>query len=235
MITIHQLCYNEALILEFAFNFYKSRFPNAKFILHDNQSTDGSLELAKRLGYEIHQFSTNNQMDDSYLLNLRESCWKNDETDWVLVADMDELININQNDLILEEQLGSSVILTYGFQMVNLSQNIDLDATNYGFRDDALYDKSLIFNKKSISNMNWSVGSHSCNPSGTVQFSVNRYNLLHFKYLSEDYIVNRYKELRERQSQINVNNLWSVHYNILEEQLRQKFRDFKNKALIKLL
>ena len=55
MITIHQICYNEIQILEFAYNFYKSRFPNAKFILHDNGSIDGSVELAEKLGYEIFQ------------------------------------------------------------------------------------------------------------------------------------------------------------------------------------
>ena len=64
MITIHQICYNEIQILEFAYNFYKSRFPNAKFILHDNGSIDGSVELAEKLGYEILPFDTNNQMDD---------------------------------------------------------------------------------------------------------------------------------------------------------------------------
>jgi hypothetical protein len=242
MITIHQICYNEIQILEFAYNFYKSRFPNAKFVLHDNESTDGSAELAKKLGYDVRSFSTNNTFDDSTHHSIKNDCWGEDSTDWVLVADMDELIDIKESDLLLEAQSGTSIILTYGFQMVNLNKEVDLRTINSGFRDNDLYDKSLIFNKNDIVKMNWDMGAHRCHPQRPnyddgkdVKFSESRYNLLHYKFLSENYIIKRYKEFKERLSNENIINGWGIHYYPEEEQLKQQFENIRNKELIKLL
>jgi glycosyltransferase involved in cell wall biosynthesis len=236
MITIHQLCYNEIKILEFAYQFYKIRFPNAKFILHDNGSTDGSKELAVKLGYEIRPFETNNQMDEATQRDLRNNCWKNDNTDWVLVADMDELIDIDEEELLQQQSLNKSIIKTWGYQMINLNNEFNLEGTIYGFRENEVYDKSLIFNKNHISDMNWSVGSHLCSPVGSlVSYSDKNYNLLHFKYLGENYLVNRYKELNDRQSQQNKNNKWCYHYNTEEAKIRNYYQESLKKSLYKLV
>lgn len=236
MITIHQICYNEALILEFAYNFYKTRFPSAKFVLHDNQSTDGSVQIAERLGYKIESFETNGFMDDFTLLNVKNTCWLNDDTDWVIVSDMDELIDINEEALLHQERIGSNVIQTFGFQMINLTDELKLENIHSGFRDSADYDKCLIFNKRFVKNMDWSVGCHICNPTGdNILLSSNRFPLLHFKYLSEDYLISRYRELNARQSQLNIQNSWSVHYKEGEESLRQYYRNSQTKHLTRLL
>jgi hypothetical protein len=236
MITIHQICFNEIVILEFAFNFYKSRFPNAKFVLHDNGSTDGSVELAQKLGYEIIPFDTGNQMDDATMMNLKNNCWRDDTTDWVLVADMDELIDINETKLLWQKSLGANIITTYGYNMVNTTNELKLENITSGFRDDTFYDKSLIFNKKFVHNMDWAVGSHTCTPNGeNISFSTDRFTLLHYKYLGEDYIVDRYRLLKNRQCQNNINNNWSWHYNIHEQELRNFFKYAQNRELTRLL
>jgi hypothetical protein len=236
MITIHQICYNEILILEFAYNFYKSRFPSAKFVLYDNGSTDGSVELAEKLGYEIRPFETNNQLDDSTIISLKNNCWRQDDTDWVLVADMDELIDINEEKLLKQQEIGVNIIATFGYNMVNTDTELRLDEITDGFREDSLYDKSLIFNKKFVHNIEWAVGAHYCNPNGeNIAFSSDRFNLLHYKYLDEDYIVNRYRLFKDRLSQNNRNNNWSWHYSIEEHQLRAYFKECQQKQLIKLL
>lgn len=236
MITIHQLCYNEILFIEFSYKFYKSRFPNAKFILHDNESTDGSRELAEKLGYEIRLFGTNNQMDEATQTYLRNNCWINDNTDWVLVADMDELIDINEEQLLQESKIGKSFISTHGFQMINTENEFNLENTKLGFREDAMYDKCLIFNKTFIETMNWSVGSHECFPKGKhVARSEKVYNLLHFKYIGEEYLVNRYKHLNSRQSQKNRDNKWCYQYGIEEQKIRDYYKQSLKKSLIKLI
>ncbi len=236
MITIHQICYNEIALLKFSYNFYKKRFPNAIFILHDNNSNDGSVQLANELGYEIRPFETNGEMDDATLQNIKNNCWKNDTTDWIIVADMDELIDISENDLLLEERNGINIINTFGFNMINLNKEFNLDSMVYGFREDTVYDKRLIFNKKFITDMNYDVGAHNCNPFGNnINFSTHRFNLLHYKYLSEEYIVNRYKELNNRQSGNNVKNSWSTHYKIHEYELREYYKSCIKKDLTKLL
>jgi hypothetical protein len=236
MITIHQICFNEIVILEFAFNFYKLRFPHAKFVLHDNGSTDGSVELAEKLGYEIVPFDTGNQMDDATMMNLRNNCWKEDNTDWVLVADMDELIDINETKLLWQKSLGVNIITTYGYNMVNTTNELKLENITSGFRDDTLYDKSLIFNKNFVQNIDWAVGSHTCNPNGeNICFSTDRFILLHYKYLGEDYIVDRYKSFRDRLSENNKRNNWSWHYNVEEQELRSFFKHTQSRELTRLL
>ena len=236
MITIHQICYNEIKLLQFAYNFYKKRFPNAIFVLHDNGSNDGSVELAKKLGYEIILFDTNNQMDDSVMANLRNNCWKNDTTDWTMVVDMDELIDINEESLMKQQMMGTNVINTFGFNMVNTSNDFNLENIDSGFREDIIYDKCLIFNKKFVETMDWTVGCHQCNPKGTdIRFSSDRFTLLHYKYINEDYIVNRYELLKNRQSSNNINNNWCYHYNIEQTQLRNYFKECQTKQLTKLL
>ena len=236
MITIHQICYNEIVILEFAFNFYKSRFPKAKFILHDNGSIDGSVELAEKLGYEILPFDTSNQMDDNTLIQVKNNCWKNDTTDWVIVVDMDELIDINEENLMKQQMIGATVINTLGYNMVNTSDDFNLANINSGFREDALYDKCLIFNKKFVEDMAWDVGCHHCNPKGSdIRFSNDRFVLLHYKYINEDYIVKRYKDIKIRLSDENIRKRWSYHYNIEENELRSYFKECQKKQLTKLI
>lgn len=234
-ITIHQLCYNEIEILEFSYNFYKSRFPGAKFILHDNQSTDGSKELALKLGYEVKTFNTNNQMDEMTQTNLRNSCWKNDDADWIIVCDMDELIDINEQDLINEEISNNTIIRTEGYHMINLKNNKGLNDMEYGFSDSE-YDKCLIFKKSHISEMEWAVGSHSCKPKGSlINYTQKKYNLLHYKFISEDYVINRYKNLFERQSEKNIKNNWCYNYKLKEDEIRKVYKESLEKPLKKLI
>lgn len=234
-ITIHQLCYNEIEILEFSYNFYKSRFPGAKFILHDNQSTDGSKELALKLGYEVKTFNTNNQMDEMTQTNLRNSCWKNDDADWIIVCDTDELIDINEQDLINEEISNNTIIRTEGYNMINLKNNKGLNDMEYGFSDSE-YGKCLIFKKSHISEMEWAVGSHSCKPKGSlISYTQKKYNLLHYKFISEDYVINRYKNLFERQSEKNIKNNWCYHYKVKEDGIRNLYKESLKKPLKKLI
>lgn len=236
MITIHQICYNEIKLLQFAHDFYKKRFPNAIFVLHDNKSNDGSVALAKKLGYKIESYDTNGKMDDTTLIQIKNNCWKNDTTDWVMVVDMDELIDINEENLIKQQMMSASIINTFGFNMVNTSNEFNLENITSGFREDSLYDKCLIFNKKHVENMNWSVGCHHCNPKGSdVRFSNDRFVLLHYKYIDEDYIVKRYKLLKKRQSDENKRNNWCYQYNTEETELRKYYKECQKKQLTKLL
>ena len=59
-LTIYLLCYNEEVLLPHALKHYKTRFPNATFVIIDNESTDTSVEIAKTAGCEIYTWQTNN-------------------------------------------------------------------------------------------------------------------------------------------------------------------------------
>jgi len=149
---------------------------------------------------------------------------------------MDELIDITEGSLLLEERNGINVINTFGYNMINLNDGFNLQNITHGFREDILYDKCLIFNKKFVETMDWTVGCHQCNPKGKdIRFSSNRFTLLHYKYINEDYVVNRYKEFYLRQSSKNITNNWSNHYNVNEYELREYYKSCTKKQLTKLL
>ena len=113
---------------------------------------------------------------------------------------------------------------------------LNLDKIVFGFRDSVDYDKVLVFNKLFINDMGWSHGCHISNPIGRkISWAQDRFTLLHYKYLTEDYIVSRYKCLKERQSWQNINNNWGHHYNIEEQNLRDFYRNKKNSQLERLI
>ena len=97
-ITIYTIAYNESILIKFMIEHYRSRFPNCHIIVYDNYSTDNTVEIASALGCEIRYFDTNNQIFDNKYLELKNNFWRDAQTDWVLVCDVDELLNITRGN-----------------------------------------------------------------------------------------------------------------------------------------
>lgn len=220
MITIYTICFNEELILPFFVKWYRKKFPNCRIIIYDNYSTDSTEKIALQNNCQVIKYDSNNQIRDDLYLNIKNNCWKDAETDWVLVCDVDELLDINQTQLIGEN---CSIILSKGYNMINLEDNLDLESINYGIRAKQ-YDKYYLFNRLKIKEINYEAGCHSSNPVGEVIFSKNIYNLYHYTMLSEQYLINRYKRNFERLSKENKKNGWGIHYKESEQTIKDKFK-----------
>ena len=220
MITIYTICFNEELILPFFVKWYRKKFPNCRIIIYDNYSTDSTEKIALQNNCQVIKYDSNNQIRDDLYLNIKNNCWKDAETDWVLVCDVDELLDINQTQLIGEN---CSIILSKGYNMINLEDNLDLESINYGIRAKQ-YDKYYLFNRLKIKEINYEAGCHSSNPVGEVIFSKNIYNLYHYNMLSEQYLINRYKRNFERLSKENKKNGWGIHYKESEQTIKDKFK-----------
>ena len=220
MITIYTICFNEELILPFFVKWYRKKFPNCRIIIYDNYSTDSTEKIALQNNCQVIKYDSNNQIRDDLYLNIKNNCWKDAETDWVLVCDVDELLDINQTQLIGEN---CSIILSKGYNMINLEDNLDLESINYGIRAKQ-YDKYYLFNRLKIKEINYEAGCHSSNPVGEVIFSKNIYNLYHYNMLSEQYLINRYKRNFERLSKENKKNGWGIHYKENEQTIKDKFK-----------
>lgn len=186
-LTIYLLCYNEEVLLPQALIHYKSRFPNAKYIIIDNQSTDKSVEIALAAGCKIHTWDTKNIANIIENTILKNNIWKTAETDWVIIADMDEWLEINEAQLEKESAAGITILRTSGVQIVADSKSLTLDDIDMhslrdGFRD-KLFSKTVCFKRTDITEINYERGAHVSRPKGKVIFSKVAYNLKHMNYL----------------------------------------------------
>jgi glycosyltransferase involved in cell wall biosynthesis len=223
MITLYTIAFNEEVFLQYMIDHYRSRFPNCRIVVFDNESTDHTPDIAKKNNCEVTLFKTNNQVDDFEITKLKNNCWKTAGTDWVLICDVDELLNINEQELKSEESAGVSIIRSEGWNMVNMEDNYDFANIKHGARV-ANYDKSYLFNKKLIKEINYSPGCHRSNPVGAVKMSSKAYHLWHYKCIHPDHLVERYRitalRLSERNKRCGMGTYW---LNQTEETVRASF------------
>src|SRR3989344_130794 len=112
MITVYTLAYNEQLLIQFMIDHYRARFPGCTIVVYDNMSTDNTVKIAHVNNCKVIPFDTNNQYQESRQVQIRNDCWKKAKTDWVLVCDMDELLDIYEAELKTEEESSATIIRT---------------------------------------------------------------------------------------------------------------------------
>jgi len=236
MVTVYTITYNEEVMIEFFINHYRKIFPNCEINVYDNYSTDLTVDIAKKYGCNVIPYDTNNELSDETYLQIKNNAWKNSKTDWVIVCDCDEFIEINESQLINEEKKLTNIVKPIGYSLMNNDEIINIKNMKYGFKDSG-FDKCILFNKKFIKEINYSVGSHGCHPveyNNDVKYNDTEYRLLHYKYLSPTYTVNRHKMFGERLSENNKKKGWGIHYSFSSESII-KYYEETNKHLIKLL
>lgn len=211
-LTVYTLVYNEQLLMQFMIDHYRSRFPNCHIVVYDNSSTDRTVEICRNNGCEIRGYPAKNQLDDGLHMRIKNTCWKDANTDWVLMCDLDELLDINEEQLKEEDAKGVTRIKTEAWTMVNPTDDTDhpsLYKIDQGFRDPG-YDKSLLFNKKHLKEINYNPGCHGCNPVGHVIDSDKAYQLRHYQYVNLQAFVNKRMETAKRLSEANKKNGWGL-------------------------
>ena len=223
MIQIYTICYNEEIILQKFINHYRERFPNCEITIYDNMSTDNSRQIAIENNCKIIDYNSNNEIRDDLYLEIKNNCWKQSKINWVLIADADEFLDINQEQLQKED---CSIILSKGYNMVNLEDDLIFENIKFGIRAKQ-YDKYYLFNKSKIKEINYEAGCHSANPKGEIKFSKNVYNLFHYTMLSEQYLIDRYRRNYERLSSINKKYGWGIQYTENEKIIKDRFNQAK--------
>lgn len=212
-INIYTICYNEEIVLPHMIKWYKDRFPNCHITVYDNYSSDKTEQIALDAGCTVIKYDSNNEIRDDLYLEIKNNCWKNSDTDWNLICDADEWIQITAEDLMKEEQLGSTIISFEGWNMITMSDDPDIiDFDLHWASRSPQYDKYYLFNKKYIKEIHYSAGCHGANPKGLVKLSEKTYPMYHFKALGLNYMINRYKEFSTRLSLTNLQQGWAVHY-----------------------
>lgn len=231
MITVYTIAYNEEFMLPFFIEHYRVCFPGCKIVVYDNQSTDKTREFAQAEGCEVRTFHTNNTLCDRTYLDIKNHCWKDATTDWVLVCDVDEHLWVNAESLIWEQRRGTTIIQAEGYNMVG-NDEPELPhpfAVDKGVRAPS-YDKLYLFDRTKITDINYLVGCHKANPSGKVTYSTKAYQCRHYKYLNLPYMIKRHREFAKRMSPINRQHGWGGHYLYTPQEITKEFNQARAKA-----
>lgn len=231
-ITIYCLAYNEQFMLPFFIEHYRTCFPDCHIVVYDNESKDKTRDIAEASGCEVRTFQTGDTLCDRTYLKIKNSCWKDAKTDWVLVCDVDELCEITTGSLAKNMMDETTILRFRGFNMVNQKDElISPFEIKEGLRSES-YDKSYCFNKKYIQEINYLVGCHKAVPQGKVIPSREVYKVRHYKYLHLPYMIKRHGEFAKRMNPVNKKHGWGGHYLYTPEQITQEFNEARKNAVI---
>lgn len=204
-IDVFAICYNEEYMLPFFIKHYKAL--GANITIYDNQSTDRSKEIIEQSGCNYRSYDSDNQIRDDLYLQIKNNCWKASKADWVIVCDIDELLEIPEH-IDLSKY---SIINTNGYDMLGPPPE------RMGVYN-KMYSKHIMFRPDAINEINYKPGCHGCSPTGNVSGSKETLNLLHYKYISEDYLLERRKLYAGRLSEINKKHGWGSEYQEIEKE-----------------
>lgn len=231
MITIHTISYNEEMMLPYFIEHYRKMFPDCRIVIYDNESTDHSFNIAMSYGNIVWlPYSTGGKLSDKTYLEIKNNCWKSAATDWVLIADIDEHLYINQHELQNESDQGATVIIADGYNMVNLNEDLLVENIHHGVRAQS-YDKFYLFNKAKIPEICYGPGAHRASPVGKVRFSKKNYICKHYKYVNIDYMIARHANFASRLSDDNIKKGYGSHYRYSEDVIRAEFNEARKKAI----
>jgi hypothetical protein len=217
-IELFTICYNEEKILPFFLDHYSFC---KKINIYDNNSTDNSVNIARNCTFanvNVINYDTNNTLDDSVYLQIKNNVWKNSDCDYVIVVDMDEfLYHPNFEQFINDTQ--QPVYKPYGYNMVSESFPISgkfISQIKTGVPD-INYNKQVLFSPNTISEINYTLGCHHADPLDKNGHSVtalqyNELKLLHYKNISIDYKLEKHKLYSSRFSEYNKQTGAGIHY-----------------------
>jgi glycosyltransferase involved in cell wall biosynthesis len=225
MITLYTITYNEEVILPYFIKWYRDRFPNCKIVVYDNESTDNTKNICLSTpNLQYIPYHTGNKLSDSTYLKIKNNAWKHADTDWVIICDVDEFLEVRESNIIEFDKFEDSLIKGVGFNMCNVDGLKDITEIKHGVRA-TQYDKTILFNRKRIQEINYGAGCHHCEPHGDVNKAVISLPLYHMKFINEDFMYNKYKAYAERMCDENKKYGWGYQYLETEEQIRQNYKN----------
>ncbi len=192
----------------------------ANITIYDNQSTDSSPQIIQDLGCKLISWDSEGQIRDDLYLSIKNEAFKKSKAEWTVSVDLDEFIEIDF------DITPYNIIRTQGYDMIG-SPPSRLSVPNN------LYSKAVMFRPNSFSQIGYGPGCHLFNPSPKepIRISSEIANLLHYKYISEEYVYNRHLMYQSRLSDLNKKYGWGVEYNNVQRELiNKKFIDLRSSS-----
>lgn len=229
------LCYNEEYILPHLLRHY-SKFCEKIYII-DNMSTDNSINIINSfINTEVIPYDSNGEVRDDIYLDIKNNIWKKSIgiADYVIVGDADEFLYHNDMEKFLTESFVNGITLfkPEGYHMIGdedliLSSNDNiLDKVTEGIIGSS-NDKFMLFDCNKITNINYSFGCHTANPTGQIVLSNdNNLKMLHYKYLGLTDFIPKQKLRGDRLSQFNKINHLGSYYLYDAEKHKEEYKTF---------
>lgn len=216
------ICCNEERLIHYIMRHYGS-FSDVTIL--DTGSTDNTLEIAYKYGANVIYLPSDG-MNDFHNSNLKNTCWKSSNADWVIVVDADEFVI---PDLELMRTTYANIITTDWYEMYS---------ETFPTTEGQIYDEVILGHlgrtklnvfRPTLQETNYDTGSHRANPVGELRY-VKGMKTLHFRHLGLEYILDRNKRTQDRMSKENLERGISIHFGYSEDKVKQEFNDGINKA-----
>jgi glycosyltransferase involved in cell wall biosynthesis len=231
-IETYILCRNEELFLPYLVRHYSQY---GKIIILENNSTDSTVELAKKLGCEVWIYSIPDYKVEKTLDLIRKKCWQDSKADWVMIIDADEFIY--HPDLL--KILTTTQFTVFEPEYVNMFSDKFpttcgqiYDEVQYGASGGIWKAKMNLFSPRYITDMCWDVGGHYARPKGRVNICYNSgIKTLHYKFMGSAYVMKNFKEQWDRKLIFDRKRGYGAQYGWSEEEINNFFED--NKPFLK--
>lgn len=215
LLEVFIVTWNEEEFLSEIIDWYQERVPGCKVTIVDNESTDSTVEIAKSKGCEVLSFSSDDQMDEKTLINVRNNCWKGSQASYIIVCDADEFVDVNKEMLLDQIYKPWTIAKCLGYEMVGMKGD-KIDDLRFGVISSG-YSKPILFKNNHIITCGFEAGSHAAKPLGIVVWKEDFPNLYHTKHRSLENVLERSKLLAERRSDHSKRMGWNFHYGLPEE------------------
>ncbi len=236
---LYTICWNEEIRLPYFIRHYK-QFVD-KIIIYDNGSTDKTLDIIRSFPdlIELRTYDTGGEIRNDVYLKIKNNCWKESRgiADFVIVCDMDELLyydkDIHKYLQYLKEN-NFTLIEPAGYRMIGdfipTTEKMIYDEIKFGIKDEQ-YNKLCMFNPNEIQEINYEPGCHIAHPIGNIKVEKFNFKLLHFKWLSLEYVIQRNKQYRKRHSKIDKKHDWGIHHKFSKRILKKTYYHTKEVSI----
>ncbi|MDB5582231.1 MAG: hypothetical protein JWR80_7407 [Bradyrhizobium sp.] len=240
-VDLYTLCWNEADILGFFFRHYDPVV--TRYIVYDDGSTDGSLDILRRHPrVEIRQFERSDP--NSFVLSqqhLQNSMWKESRgyADWIIITALDEHLTVPRwrldAYLAAAGRAGVTAIPALGFQMLSDAlppPDARLATSRTIGAPWSAMSKLSIFDPEAIDATGFTVGRHEAQPIGRIHFPQrDELMLLHYKYIGFERTLKRHQDQNSGLGTTDISSGWAVQYRWDEAKLRAEWDTFAADAV----
>jgi hypothetical protein len=241
-IDLYTLCWNEEKIIPFVIEYWeniKNQVDEFHAYVFDNGSTDSSIKLFSKHDWITVLNFESGGFNDAANREIKNNVWKRSigKADFVIVCDLDECLYTKDFKKLFEDMKKNNETICTPTWLEMYSEKFPKDngqllhkqitnCKNYS------NSKTILFNPNKIKEINYCVGAHYCSPIGEIKFrNKNDIFIMHYKNLSVDYKLDRYKKCAERLSSLNKKMGWGFHYNFKETEIRKSFEKEYNECV----